>query len=598
MKKRRWLWALAGVIAYLALLRLLVYVESFSPEASIGTMGEAVWFSLVTLTTAGYGDYYPVTVAGRAVGTLFLLLSTGLMALLIGAVVSLMMGRLLPWMKLWRFRGRNWYVFSERTERTEVLAEELTAREPGAMMVFCGQEEGSGFPASSNGVWLSTEKDAGTLLKKKWTGGKRTLFFMGEDGLENYTRALEAVSAGGTVCCQTALVPVHTPEGLILFDPWESCARLYWSQHPLVGEDEVVLIGCGRCGSALLEQGLMVNLSRLDRGVNFHVFGDDGSFLRRHPYLDSTLELGQALPGRDGLQFHTESWDADADLLARAGRIILCGDGEGETLALYSQLLRAFPVSGAVHMHLSRSVPGAVVFGTDREIYTPELVLRSGLDRAARAMHEIYRQSTGGTAPRWEELSDFLRRSNRAAADHLLTKARLLLEDDTISDLTAEVCRRAFRAYTETREEKADFYRELEHLRWMRFHSLNGWRYAPERDNARRLHPDLRPFDELTQTEQAKDDYAWELLGSLAQWLEGSEREGAENEPRGTDAPKGRRNFKFDVFSARMGRCSAPVSGPERSWETGSRLPASVESASSTGLNCRVLPARPAGRQN
>lgn len=528
MKKKRWLWALACVMAYGALLRLLVYVESFSPASSIHTMGEAVWFSLVTLTTAGYGDYYPVTVAGRVVGTLFLLLSTGLLALLIGAAVSLMMGRLLPWMKLRRLRGRSWYVFSERNERTVALAEGLTAQEPKAVAVFCGQEEDNRFPAPLGGTWLSTGEGPGALLAKKWAGGKRTLFFLGEDGLENYTRALEAAAAGGTVCCQTTLVPGQTPENLILFDPWESCARLYWRERPLTGEDQVVLIGGGRCAGALLEQGLFVNLSRLDRGVSYHVFGDDGSFLRRHPWLDSTLELGPALPGRDGLIFHSESWDADAGLLTRAGRIILCGEDEGENLELYSQLLRAFPVTGAVHVRLSRPLPGAVVFGTHREIYTPELVLRSGLDRAARAMHEIYRQSAGGKAPQWEELSDFLRRSNRAAADHLLTKARLLLEDNAIPALTADVCRRAFRAYEETRGEKAELYRELEHLRWARFHSLNGWRYAPVRDNERRLHPDLRPFEELTEAEQAKDDYAWELLGSLAQWLERPEGEGGD----------------------------------------------------------------------
>jgi hypothetical protein len=53
-------------------------------------------------------------------------------------------------------------------------------------------------------------------------------------------------------------------------------------------------------------------------------------------------------------------------------------------------------------------------------------------------------------------------------------------------------------------------------MRWMRFHLMNGWQYAPVRDNARRRHPSLRPFSELTLEDQAKDDYGWELIGTLA----------------------------------------------------------------------------------
>ena len=60
----------------------------------------------------------------------------------------------------------------------------------------------------------------------------------------------------------------------------------------------------------------------------------------------------------------------------------------------------------------------------------------------------------------------------------------------------------------------------------MRFHALHNWRYAPQRDNTRRLHPDLRAFCELSAAEQAKDDYAWELLAPLADDLGKEARHG------------------------------------------------------------------------
>lgn len=50
----------------------------------------------------------------------------------------------------------------------------------------------------------------------------------------------------------------------------------------------------------------------------------------------------------------------------------------------------------------------------------------------------------------------------------------------------------------------------------MRFYALHNWRLG-ERDDVLRRHPAMRPFRELSRGEQAKDDYAWELLGDLGQ---------------------------------------------------------------------------------
>ena len=47
----------------------VLHFESANPNANITTAGDALWWGIVTIATVGYGDKYPVTPGGRAVGT-------------------------------------------------------------------------------------------------------------------------------------------------------------------------------------------------------------------------------------------------------------------------------------------------------------------------------------------------------------------------------------------------------------------------------------------------------------------------------------------------------------------------------------------------
>lgn len=520
--KKRWPWILCGVCIYLTLLRLLVFWESASADASITSMANAVWFSLVTLTTAGYGDLYPVTAGGRLVGVLFLLMSTGFLAVLVSAAVLTASGRLIPHLRLLLGRRRRWYIFPHLNRESAALAQNLALEQPKALLIFCGKQADG---LSVQPGWLLVDGTPEEVLHWRRNTRGCTLLILGPDSLDNLDRARAIAGWEVPVCCQSGIVPQRVPDSWKLFDRWESCARLYWQRRPLErGETQVALCGAGRYAGALLEQALLVNVFPPRRRIVYHVFGPWEDFLRDHPQLGRAVDVDGTGTGGDQVFFHRDGWDACPEVLSGADRILLCADADEENLDMFRRIRRYVSTDARLSLRLSRELEGEAVFGTDRELFTPELVLRTKLDRAAMAMHEIYRRSVGGQAPAWGELSDFLRRSNLAAADHLLAKVRLLLEDDTVMELTAENCRAAFRRWQETREDRAELYREVEHIRWMRFHLLNNWAYAPARNNALRQHPALLPYDRLPPAEQAKDDYAWELLGALADRLETIER--------------------------------------------------------------------------
>jgi voltage-gated potassium channel len=59
---------------------VIVYLlERHAPSSNIHTLGNALWWSFVTVTTVGYGDFYPVTTGGRI--TACVIMGTGLLTL-------------------------------------------------------------------------------------------------------------------------------------------------------------------------------------------------------------------------------------------------------------------------------------------------------------------------------------------------------------------------------------------------------------------------------------------------------------------------------------------------------------------------------------
>lgn len=78
------------VIGYFALLILLVFFETSSQESPIKSLWDALWFSIVTLTTVGYGDMYPHTLGGKIISSAFILGSFSIFGFLIGQISNYM----------------------------------------------------------------------------------------------------------------------------------------------------------------------------------------------------------------------------------------------------------------------------------------------------------------------------------------------------------------------------------------------------------------------------------------------------------------------------------------------------------------------------
>lgn len=75
---------LVGVSAALSVLE----AERASPDATIKTFPDALWWTLTTISTVGYGDRYPVTTEGRLVAGALMIGGIALLGVVTGVIAS------------------------------------------------------------------------------------------------------------------------------------------------------------------------------------------------------------------------------------------------------------------------------------------------------------------------------------------------------------------------------------------------------------------------------------------------------------------------------------------------------------------------------
>lgn len=62
------------VLIFMVIMSSILYmVEDGDPDTSFTTIPDTFWCTIVTMTSVGYGDMYPITDAGRAIGSFIML---------------------------------------------------------------------------------------------------------------------------------------------------------------------------------------------------------------------------------------------------------------------------------------------------------------------------------------------------------------------------------------------------------------------------------------------------------------------------------------------------------------------------------------------
>lgn len=304
----------------------------------------------------------------------------------------------------------------------------------------------------------------------------------------------------------------------LLFTRWP----LHFGCDPLFGQQVHWLI----CGRTPLADALLLHMLRIahysEKKPVITLVSDAPEHW--HQNFTSTYPGAEAF---SRLHFCSHDDPVPGDEAAVSG-VIICAPPSGialefvEFLAL--SIVRQQRISPIMLVDVGDAEPGGriedwngqiLAFSQRRMVLRPEVLLDAQDDQLAQVIHEHYRDSIAGqgrnpdTEPSsqpWSTLDDSYRSANRHQADHLwaklaITDCRAVTEDLVESFAFAP--------------EEVERLAVIEHARWAADRYLDGWSYAPIRDNASKHHPQLIAYNELSGPMKDLDRFAVRLVPAL-----------------------------------------------------------------------------------
>ncbi len=84
------------LVVSVALSAVMLFLAEYRVNENIDTLGDTLWWAIVTITTVGFGDITPVTTGGRVIASALMFSGMFIIAMFAGVISSTLVGHLLP----------------------------------------------------------------------------------------------------------------------------------------------------------------------------------------------------------------------------------------------------------------------------------------------------------------------------------------------------------------------------------------------------------------------------------------------------------------------------------------------------------------------
>jgi voltage-gated potassium channel len=275
------------LIVLLLLLVSSVAISIFEPDVSLT---DGFWWTIVTMTTVGYGDISPATPAGRMLAAFIMLLGVGVLGMLSASIASFLIER-----RLKEDRGMSAFTFNQHiilcewnhrahTVFTELRADPQTASIPIVLIASIESK-----PLDDDDLYFVQGDVNDETLKRAGLPTARTVVVLGDDRLDIRARDARVVLA--TLTIESINPDVYTIVELMDEANVRYCER--------ARADEIIVgsqLSSGLISRAALHHGMSKLISHLfsyGQGDELYKIPVPRTMVGR-PFLDVLIEMKRA----------------------------------------------------------------------------------------------------------------------------------------------------------------------------------------------------------------------------------------------------------------------------------------------------------------
>jgi voltage-gated potassium channel len=218
---------------------------------------DSVWWSIVTLTTVGYGDFSPVTGGGRAVAVIIMFLGIGLLGTLSATLASMMISRRLKEDKgMSKYNFEKHIIICEWNHRALAILKEIrsdakTCETPVVLIAECDST-----PVDDPDLYFVKGPVNDETLARASAAAAETVVILGDDKLDANARDAKVVLSTLTVECHCE--GVYTVVELVEEKNRQHCVRAQ-ADEIIVGNE----LSSHLIASAALNHGISRIVSEL-----------------------------------------------------------------------------------------------------------------------------------------------------------------------------------------------------------------------------------------------------------------------------------------------------------------------------------------------